>query len=373
MNVPMCQDSEAMDTPARLRDLTSTDVRASQGIDFARSLSAMFTARKHKTLPAPDIFAARWPTSPYARVIKSAVEAGGTPDGWGQGLVPTALSQQFVAFQHPSTILAKLGDVRRVPFYTWVTRSTQAMPFTWVGPGRAKPVTAGAFDAFVLPVAKAGGIIMVTDELLKLTSPQAEQFLRDEMRRGLTAWLDRALIDPAIAAVSGESPGSITSTAPSVVSSGPSATDALVDIEQLLATYLSVGGSIDTAVFILSSANAAALNLSGLQSFRDLRRDGGTLAGLPALMSGAAGTNLILVDTNALIVADEGVVEVDLGLETSLVMSDAPNSETGEVKSAYQCNMIAIRAERLINWYANGGVAYVSDASYLPEAPGSPA
>src|SRR4030095_12950246 len=94
----------------------------------------------------------------------------------------------------------------------------------------------------------------------------------------------------------GDGPASLTNTLTPIPSSGTTATDAIADLQALVTAYLAGGGNLSTAVVVLSSANAVKLRLSGLESFRELTREGGFVAGVPAVASDSVGDVLVLID-----------------------------------------------------------------------------
>jgi len=67
--------------------------------------------------------------------------------------------------------------------------------------------------------------------------------------------------------------------------------------------------------------------------------------------------------------ADDGGVEIDISREASLQMESAPDSPATAstvLVSLWQHNMVAIRAERFINWKKSrdGAVQFIQNAKY---------
>jgi HK97 family phage major capsid protein len=359
-----------MDIP-RLRDLTVSETKATAGLDAARAASALYVAAKDRNAPASEIFASRWPAAHRALTAKSSIDAGGSGDtGWGLAAIPPVIGREFLAYAMPYTILGRLSEARRIPFHTRASRNSSPLSFRWVGRGRAKPVTGGSLTTVTLEPLKVAGMIVLADELVRAFTPQGERFLRDELRRGIVRFLDLALVDPALAAESSVSPASILDGATSISSAGGTPADAVEDFTSLVGLYAAAGASIEYACWLMSSTNAVALKLSGQEAFRDLTKAGGFVGGIPAIASEALGSNLVLFDMSQLLVADEGDLTIALSDVASIEMSDNPDGESGTIVSMFQNNLIALRAERPINWQANeGAVVYIDDADYLPGSP----
>jgi len=111
----------------------------------------------------------------------------------------------------------------------------------------------------------------------------------------------------------------------------------------LLQAYRAAGGSFASAVILLSSANAVGLSLmsgaDGKPLFPNIQRDGGVIAGLPALASDSVGALLIAVDTSQLVVADELGLTVSRSTQATLELLDTPSSNT---RTATATNMISL-------------------------------
>lgn len=378
----------------QLSQTTHSQLESAKVLDFCRFLSARDEAERESSDLA-DVFVRRWPLSPsrnlveHARAMhyKASVPAG-SPTGWGSSLMPSELAdlpRAYAAYVHPFTLIGRLQDARRAPLNTRIIRSTIAMSFGWLGAGKPAPVTAGNLAGQTLHPSKASGIIVLTDELLRLGAPGSEAFLRDELRRGLVAFLDQAFVDPTAAAVADVSPGSITFGVTPISPSGTTIDDAISDLARLLSEYADGGGHLETVVLMMPSRLSIALGLSGLGQFRDLGRNGGTVAGIPVLASEAltisgsagAGNMVIAVDAAQLFIADEGGLEVTISRRGTLEMSDAPTNDSttptgASMVSLWQTNSVGVKCDRFMTWdIPAGAVAVMDDVNWL--AIGSPA
>src|SRR5690625_7199109 len=95
----------------------------------------------------------------------------------------------FVEFLRPQTILARFGrdgvpSLRQVPFRTALVGQTSGGEGYWVGEGKAKPLTKFDFSRRSLEPLKVANIAVVTEELLRDSSPSAEALRSEERRVG---------------------------------------------------------------------------------------------------------------------------------------------------------------------------------------------
>ena len=301
-------------------------------------------------------YAQRWndSTPEVALYLKAAVAPGTITDAtWAGPLVNQNISSEFIELLRPATIIGKIPGLRQVPFNTKVPSQTAGGTYGWVGESKPKPVTKLAFGSTSLGITKAAGIIVLTKELVMLSNPSAEALVRADMIAGIAQFLDAQFIDPAVAAVAGVNPASITNGAPTAAAT----TNPLADIISLLNHFASNNISVAGVTFIMSPANLLALTfrtyVDGSPEFPGLTAAGGTWKGLTFIGSQAAGTNVIALQPQLVLYADDGGVTIDASQEASLQMDSAPMSPadaTTVYVSLWQTNTIGLRAERFINW-----------------------
>lgn len=306
-------------------------------------------------------YAERWMDSTPEVVLelKAAVAAGTTTDAtWAGPLAPiTPLTREFLELLRPATILGKVPGFKKVPFNVSVASQTGGGSYSWVGQGAPKPVGKLQFGTVTLGITKCAGIIVITLELARNSSPAAEDVIRQDMIAGIAAFLDSEFIDPTKAAVAGVSPGSVTNGVTPITTAGTSPANARTDIQALANAMTIAGISTAGAVVILSETNALALsnalNPLGQPLFPSMAPGGGTILGYQAIPSQAAGTTVALVQPGAVLYADDGGVTIDVSQEASLQMDSAPMAvpdATVVMTSLWQNNLVGLRAERFINW-----------------------
>ena len=145
----------------------------------------------------------------------------------------TPLVSDFLALLRPATILGKVDTFFKVPFNVSVASQTGGGTYQWVGQGAPKPVGALAFSTITLTITKAAGIIIITEELARTSTPSAEMVIQRDMIAGISAFLDSQFINPANAPVAGVSPGAVTNGVTPITSAGPTPANARTDIQAL--------------------------------------------------------------------------------------------------------------------------------------------
>ena len=299
-------------------------------------------------------------------IIKTAVAAGTTSDAtWAGPLVNYQIMvSEFIDYLRPQTIIGRIPGLRMVPFKIKIPRQTSGATVNWVGQGKVKPLTSLAFDTVTLEFAKIAGIIPLTEELVKFSSPSAEALVRQDLANSIVQFMDTQFVDITKAA-DDVSPASITNGVTPDAPSGTTAAALRLDLKVLLSGMYS-NNHASGLVWIMTQQQALAIalmqNSLGQSQFPGITPDGGTLLGYPVVTSenipasGGSPTDgypIILVKASDILLADDGQVTLDASREASLQMDTAPDSPataSTNMVSLWQHNLIAIKAERYINW-----------------------
>jgi HK97 family phage major capsid protein len=350
-----------------------------KGLGFVRRSMVLASTRGDYTA-AYDQALHRWPDQPeIALSLKAAVPPGTTGDAtWAGPLMPPLrqLTEDFMALLRPATIIGKIPDLRRVPFNVSVPMQTAGGSYGWVGQGLAKPVTKLAFGATTLTFSKVAGIIVITEELARFSSPDAESLVQNDMVQGISRFLDAQFIDPAKAALANVSPASITNGVTPIVSAG----DAVADFYAMMSAITAAEIPLSTVTVIMSEVNAFAMSLSvtitGAPYFPGLSATGGTISGVRVITSQAAGNLIIALAAPYILYADDGGVTIDVSREASVQMDSAPDNPTlatSVLVSLWQNNLVGLRAEQFANWVRARieAVQLVTGAIYHPTVLGS--
>jgi HK97 family phage major capsid protein len=319
-------------------------------------------------------------------VLRAAVAVGTTSDpAWAAPLVEYQnMTGEFIELLRPETIMGQIQGFRRVPFNIKMPAQVSGSSANWVGEGKPKPVSALSFNTVTLGFSKAAGIVVMTDELVRFSNPSAEAIVQRDMIATIAQFLDVQFIDPAIAAVAGVHPASITNGAPNIPASGVTADALRQDIGTLFAMFVQANMSIRGAYWIMDPIMALSIgmlsNALGQAEFPGINMNGGIFFGLPVVVSSnvphvagsegppvvEASTMIVLCLPSEILLADDGGVTLDASREASLQLDDAPAAGAATLVSLWQNNMVALRAERYINWQRRRpqAVAYISGARY---------
>lgn len=343
-----------------------------KGTAFTRFVMALAASRGNR-LEAAE-FAKRWnnETPEVETVLRAAVTAGTTTDAdWAQPLVAyRTMADEFIELLRPATIIGRIPGLRHVPFNVKIPVQTQGSLVNWVGEAQPKPVGELKFVMIQLDVNKVAGIVVLSEELVRLSTPSAEAVVRSDLVAQIAQFLDVEFIDPANAAVAQVSPASILNGVAGIPSSGTSAGEAAADLAALDAAFTNANLGSSTAVFITTEIIAqqlAALQnplgqpiYPGLQTGDTLNRN--TVVSSQAVPAGI----LAKVLPSEILVADDGGVTIDASREATLQMDSAPTAGGAATFSLWQNNCVGIRAERWITWRRrrDQAVAYITGANY---------
>lgn len=387
------EDEEAGARSRRVSsDIVVVPKKLAPGTMFARYVGAMAACRGNRT-EAAEFAKERWTDStpqlekilrmPVDLIERTAVNAGTTTDTtWAAPLVQYQdMASEFIEYLRPQTVIGRLNGLRRVPFKVRVPRQTGGATVNWVGEAKIKPLTSLAFDSVTLDFAKVAGIIPLSEELVKFSSPAADELVRADLAKAIAQFLDHDFLDSTKAA-NDVSPASITYGATANASTGTTAAAFRLDVKTMMATFLSNNIDVTTGHWIMTPTQALALSLMqnalGQPEFPGITMMGGTLLGFPVITtnnlvatsgSPADGYPIIFVNAGEIMLADDGQVTIDMSREASLQMDTAPDSpETASTITVnlWQHNMIAIKAERYMRWVARRSnvVASITGALY---------
>lgn len=341
------------------------------GIKLARMVIAKMMAR-YEGCDAASYAASRWndSTPEVALALKAAVGGGSTTDAtWAKPLVNPTITEDFLPLLRAATIVGKIPGLYKVPFNVNVPSQTGGGTINWVGEMKPKPVTSMAFATETLTWAKVAAICVLSQELVRFSNPSAERLVRDSLVKDIAGFVDAQFINPAVAAVAGVNPASITNGAPTAAATA----NPWADLLGLINHFASNNIPVDGLTFIMSPANALALsfrmNSDGSAQFPGVGVGGGTWKGLTFITSNVVATNVVALQPALILFADDGGVTIDASTEASLQMDGAPMSPvdaTTVLVSMFQMNAVALRAEQFINWKRVGtnSVKYLTAAAW---------
>lgn len=298
--------------------------------------------------------------------LRSVVAPGTTQDAnWASPLVQyDNMASEFVEYLRPRTIIGRLNGLRRVPFNIRFPSQSSGSTMYWSGEGTPKKVSKLQLSTNTLGFAKAAGIVVITQELARLSSPSAENLVREDMASSMVAFLDAQFIDPGVAASANVNPASITNGLTSQnQATGSTLATFEVDAAAAMAVLVNANIPFESLVWITTPYTAMKIGMlrdaGGAVAFPGVTMAGGTLYGVPLVTSNSvpnsvsAGTIMVLAAQPEIFLADEGGIEIDASDQASLELNDAPTASgtTGaSLVSLWQENLLGIRCERYINW-----------------------
>ena len=355
-----------------------------KGIGLARYVKAV--AQSKGNYDQAIRYAAQWDASTpeVVEALKAAIAAGTTTDAaWAGPLVYSEnLTSEFVEYLRPQTIIGKMAGLRRVPFNVRYPTQSAGSSVGWVGQGAAKKVGKLTLSYGTLGFAKAAGIVVITQELARFSSPSAELLVRDDLAAEMIYFLDGQFIDPGVAAVANVSPASVLNGAANIRQAAAvwnTAANVETDVKAFLQTFASNEISMGGSYWIMTPDVALALSMirtTGGENFAypDINVDGGMWFGLPVITSNSvphsvsAGSIVALVKPSEVFYADDGAIAVDVSTEASLEMDSAPSGTSAtptaaQLVSMFQTNSMAVRVERVVNWARRRtyGVGYIDN------------
>lgn len=363
--------------------VVSVQRNVGKGIIFTRLLGAKYLAFKHGLSPIEVAKSKFGDTPEVEMILRAPIAALSTTDTTAAApLVPIAnATAEFIDLLRAATIVDRLG-LRSVPFNIKVPRATSDPAASWVGEAGVKPVSSMAFDSITMTFAKVAGIVPLTEELMRFSNPAAEGLIRDALVAAIAYLTDRDFLDPTKAEVTGVSPASVTNGVTPITATGTSADALRDDLGSLLSAYLTANMSVAGLKLVMTSAQAMKIalmrNSLGQKEFDMIGMNGGSLEGIPVITSenivgtGGSPTDgglIVAINAPEVMLADDGNVDIDVSREASLQMDsspDSPNTASTVLVSLWQRNMVAIKAERFINWKKrrDGAVQFIQYAKY---------
>lgn len=348
--------------------------RAGEYLAWIRTLAAA----GGRGVEAREAFAAQHPRSGLLEAVhKSAVDAGRT-DGatWGSQLAELRPgADAFIELTRAKSILGRMTGFRRVPFKVKVPRQTSGALVQWASQGAPVVVGSLSLDNVTLEQSKVAGIAVVSKELARFSAPEAGQLINADLIKATAEFVDRAFLDPTVAAV-GDAPASITYGVTPITATGTTPEALRADLGALIADMIDRGSNLESLHLAMSKTMAANIGLMGESWTDTLGPNGGTLLGIPVLTTTAdqgegnspLTERITAVDAAKILLADDGI-EISVSESATLQMVTAPDSPataTTVQVSLWQENLVAAKIVRMIRWEpaGSGASGYISGAAY---------
>lgn len=357
-----------------------------KGQNYTRMVIAKAVARMLDTSPIA-VAKARWgKTNPLLvelMIKANEVPGGGSGSGeWGAELVQadTRYTGDFIEFLYSMTVFDRL-PLRQVPANVTIKGQDGAATGYWVGQSKAIPASKADFSTINLTPLKVAALAVVSNELLRDSTPAAEQLVRDSLVQASAQRVDTTFLS-ATAASAGVSPAGILNGLSAGSTAGNDADGLLADVKALYAGFIAAKNATGL-VWVMNPALAKSIQLMrnalGQVEFPNISTAGGSLLGDNVLTGDnvAADDFILLKPSDIWRIGDLGV-EVSISRDAMIEQSSAPTGATDTpvaasqvFTSTFQEESTAIKIVRPINFQLRraSAVAFIGDANY--GAPGS--
>lgn len=351
-----------------------------EGQAFTRMVIAKALASMEIGVRPSDVATARWgKTNPtLVRLIKANEVAGGSSDTWGSELVSAdnRYTGDFISYLHLKTLFDQL-PLRPVPADITIKGEDGVATGYWVGESKPIPSSTVDYSSVSLTPLKVGALAVVSNELLRRSSPAAEMLVRDALVKASAQRVDLTFFS-ASAAVAGVSPAGILNGVSAKTSTGTDAAGVRGDIAALYQDFITANNLEDQLHFVTTLILGKQLQLMrnalSQSEFPGVKLSGGTLEGDPLHTGGNVGSgDLILLNPQDIWKIDDRGVEVSISRDAMIEQSSAPTGATDTPVAAsqvftsmFQSESTAIKVVRSINFAKrrSSAVAYVGDAAY---------
>ncbi len=327
----------------------------------------------------------RWgKTNPtLVAVMKAAVAGGGTDSGeWGAELAQadTRYTGDFIQYLYAKTVFDQLPLVN-VPHNVVIKGQDGAFTGYFIGQSKAIKVSKGDFSSTSTVGYKAAGLTVVSNELLRDSSPPALDLCGTGLRNAVAQAVD-ALFFSVTAISAGVSPAGILNGVSIGSSNGGDAQSIMTDVKALWAPFITANNTEGNFVWVMTATTAVALSLMrnalGQTEFPGITATGGSFMGYPVFVGGNVGAgDVILMNCSeiwrigdlgvSLSVSDSAMIEQD---SAPTGATDTPTAASATMTSMFQEDSTAIRVIRPISWgkRRSGAVAYIGNANWGAEA-----
>ncbi len=355
-----------------------------KGQNFTRMVIAKALGHLMQVDPA-RIAQNRWGKSnpTLVEIIKAGVAGGGSGSGeWGAELVQAdgRYTGDFIEYLHGQTVYNRL-PLREVPANITIKGQDGAATAYWVGQSKAIPATTADFSAVNLTPLKVAALAVVSNELLRDSTPAAEQLVRDALVEASAQRIDTTFLSTS-AAVSGVSPAGILNGLSPMTSLGNDGVGLRRDIAQLYAPFFTAKNA-GGLWLVMNNSQAKEIQLMvnalGNTEFPNINAAGGNLLGDTVITGDnvTAGHIILLKPSDIYKIGDLGV-EVSISREAMIEQdsapqgaSDTPVAASATLMSMFQTESTAIKIVHPINFAKrrSSAVAYVNNADYGVSTP----
>lgn len=339
-----------------------------------------------RTGVTPEQFFAKMGLSPlqremlddYAATIQQKASVGGSDltDAKTHGAGGDLFSQTLRTNSIIDALIA--NGATMAPDRVRLLLSGQAAVPAWVGNGRAIRMSKLDMNGTSLSTKSVGALTVATKESLEDASPEMPAILSRDLTNAIDDAVSETAIDPDNAGTD-TTPESLTHGQTTIHSAGASVANVATDVNAALRELADKGSDLKNIVAVAHTRTAADLatkrDTAGGAAFPSVTPSGGTLCGVPLIVSGSVpnggsptATTLSFIDASDVVVVDRGIV-VSLSSAATIEMSDAPTGVSSgtpvaasqTIVSMFQADAVAIKVVRRITWELRRGLVVVID------------
>lgn len=310
--------------------------------------------------------------------IKAGVAGGGSAStDWGAELVSAdnRYTGDFISFLKSKTVYDRL-PLREIPANVTIKGQDGIGTGYWVGESKGIPVSAQDFSTVSLTPLKVAAISVLSNELIRDSSPSAEALVRDGLVEACAQRVDTTFLS-ASAASPAVSPAGILNGLSTLGSNGYTADALRLDVKELYATFIAAknaGGLYYVMTPSLAKAIQLLYNALGQPEFNSIGTEGGTLLGDPVVTGDNVGaTNLILLKPSDIYKIGDMGIQVSISRDATIEQDSAPQGDaeapaaaTATLSSMFQTENTAFKVVRPINFAKRraSAAAFIGDAQY---------
>lgn len=352
-----------------------------KGQNYTRMVIAKAVAKLDDISPVA-VAQKRWGKSnpTVVNIIKAAVEGGGSGSGeWAAELVSAdnRYTGDFIEYLHEKTVFDQL-PLREVPANVAIKGQDGAATGYWVGESAAIPASAQDFSTVNLTPLKVAALAVVSNELLRDSSPSAEMLVRDALVMASAQRVDSTFFSN-VAISAGVSPAGILNGITGKNASGTDADSLRADIKTVITDFITAknAGGLEVCMNPALALSIQMLyNALGNPEFPDINQEGGRLLGMPVHTGdNIDSSDLIILKPSDIYKIGDGGVQISISREAMIEMDDAPAMEsqgptgpTGATVGMFQTESTAIKVVRPINFQrrrtGSSCVGFIDDAAY---------
>lgn len=326
-----------------------------KGIGFALMVKSMAVAAHSKGAVNALQVLESWKAPEIVKnaVSQKALIGTTTNADFGAALVDFQnLTGEFIELLRGQTAVDKLApQMREVPFNVKMPAQTGAVSVGWVGETKRKPTTNPTFGSVNLTKSKVAGIVLLSDELMRFSSPKADGIILNDFVKSTAEFIDNDFFDPDKAETE-DSPASVLDGSTKIDSSGATAVAIEGDLEKVIKVLTDNNVPLEGAYWVMSATRAA--NLSNMRDAIGRKYfEGMTIKGekelmtLPVEISAGVTDKIVLIVPGEILLADDGGMDFAISTEATINMgTDAAPAWV----NLFEQNLMAIRAERFIRW-----------------------